>query len=126
MRRLFRLALLFSAIVGSAFGPVAAWAATNPRELVFVEGTDVVPLDPQFVHATPTFGVVRLINEGLVDLDPNMQIVPRLARSYDVSDDGTTWTTLASNVTDTSLSFDTARLAGNRNCPADILGQNPW
>jgi len=79
MKRVRRLVLLLIAALWLAPG-FAASATTNPRELVFVEGTDVVPLDPQFVHATPTFGVVRLINEGLVDLDPSMQIVPRLAR----------------------------------------------
>lgn len=91
MKRLLLLTLFLGAVVGvHAVAP--AVAATNPRELVFVEGTDVVPLDPQFVTSTPTWGPIRILYDGLVTFDPDMQIVPRLARSFEVSADGNAWT----------------------------------
>ncbi|MEM3658352.1 MAG: glutathione ABC transporter substrate-binding protein [Candidatus Hadarchaeum sp.] len=65
----------------------------------FAEGTltyalpSTIPnLDPGFSAGTPAQGVRKLIWETLVDRDEEGRIVPLLAQSWEVSEDGLRWT----------------------------------
>ncbi|MBM7634735.1 ABC transporter substrate-binding protein [Geomicrobium sediminis] len=49
-------------------------------------------LDPYITTAVATRDIARHIYEGLVTFDENYEIQPWLAESYDVSDDGTSYT----------------------------------
>lgn len=62
--------------------------------------TDVpVQLDPAFASSDSEIAVLNAIYDYLVDIDPDNNIVPRLATSWEVSEDGLTYTfTLADGV----------------------------
>ncbi|MCR3921288.1 MAG: glutathione ABC transporter substrate-binding protein [Firmicutes bacterium] len=60
--------------------------------LIVAQGTDVEYLDPHGIASTPAAIVVEHIFDTLVTLDENFEVVPRLATSWEVSDDGLEWT----------------------------------
>lgn len=88
-RRLLVLTLLFvlsiSLIPASAQGgQTLTWS---------IEGiTDLVSLDPAKASDSQGFTVVGLLYGGLVRLDGELHVVPDLAESWTVSDDGLTYT----------------------------------
>lgn len=51
-----------------------------------------VGLDPHIATAFSTFAVVGQIYDALVEVNPDLQIEPSLAESWEVSDDGLTYT----------------------------------
>ncbi len=58
-----------------------------------IEGiSDVVSLDPARASDSQGFAVVELLHAGLVRLNENMEVVPDLAESWTLSDDGLTYT----------------------------------
>ena len=69
---------------------LSAWAAA--QTLIIAQGTDAVTLDPHDVTDSPTATIASHIYETLFELQPDGTIVPHLAESYDVSEDGTVWT----------------------------------
>ncbi|MEM6429980.1 MAG: ABC transporter substrate-binding protein [Deinococcota bacterium] len=59
-----------------------------------------VGLDPHVVTAFSSFAVLGQIYDGLVEINANLQVEPGLATSWDISDDGLTYTfTLREGVT---------------------------
>ena len=61
--------------------------------LVFGASADPVILDGAYVSDGESLRAIRQIFEGLVDTAPgSTDIVPKLAESYDASDDGKVWT----------------------------------
>ncbi len=54
--------------------------------------TDPVGLDPHITNATSTRNMLENVYDTLVMFDSSLQIVPGLAESWEVSDDGLTWT----------------------------------
>jgi peptide/nickel transport system substrate-binding protein len=66
--------------------------ATAQGHLIIAQGTDPVKLDPHDVSDSPSATVLSHVFETLFDLTPEGEIVPHLAESYEVSDDGTVWT----------------------------------
>ncbi len=61
--------------------------------LVFGSSADPVILDGAYVSDGESLRAIRQIFEGLVDTAPgSTDIVPKLAESYDASDDGKVWT----------------------------------
>jgi peptide/nickel transport system substrate-binding protein len=60
--------------------------------LIYATGTDALTLDPQFVTDVPTSRAVMQIHETLVKYDLDMNIVPSLAESWEISLDQLTWT----------------------------------
>src|SRR5690554_5664203 len=62
------------------------------RQLVIVSGTDAVTLDAHYITDSPSATVAEHIVEPLLELTPDGEIVPHLAESWEVSDDGLVWT----------------------------------
>ena len=54
--------------------------------------TDPVGLDPHTTNATATRNMLENVYDTLVRFDSDLQIVPSLAESWEVSDDGLIWT----------------------------------
>jgi peptide/nickel transport system substrate-binding protein/glutathione transport system substrate-binding protein len=59
--------------------------------LIVAMGTDASTLDPQDATDNPSEMVNRIIYEGLVEFDQNLNIKPMLAESWDIKDNGTTY-----------------------------------
>lgn len=72
--------------------PTAPAETPKPApEVIVVDGTDPEGLDPP--RNTGPFGhVIYALYEGLVVFNDKMEVVPRLATSWSVSADGSTWT----------------------------------
>ena len=61
--------------------------------------TDPVGLDPHLTTATATRNMMENVYDTLVQVDPNLRIIPGLATSWQASPDGLVWTfTLRGNV----------------------------
>ena len=84
MHRLTVIILLAAAALGSAF------AQDGTLELAVDQSP--VGLDPHLATAFSTFAVIGQIYDGLVELDADLQLEPALAESWEVSDDGLTYT----------------------------------
>lgn len=74
-----------------AVKPTAA-AAAGSGEWVIAIAEDPDTLDPQKTAAAVTGGVYRYLGDSLVAKDFDRKIVPGLAKSWKVSDDGLNWT----------------------------------
>jgi len=85
LRRFARLLTALAVALG-----LSAWAFA--QTLIIAQGTDPVTLDPHDVTDSPTATVASHLYETLFELEPDGSIVPQLAESYQVSDDGMTWT----------------------------------
>jgi len=74
---------------------VAGLALAQPKyggTLVAGMQTDPVGLDPHITNATSTRNMLENVYDTLVMFDSSLQIVPGLAESWEVSEDGLTWT----------------------------------
>lgn len=60
--------------------------------LTVAMGSDATSLDPVAVNNVYSSNVMKQIYDNLVDLDSEGNVVPMLAESYEVSDDGLTYT----------------------------------
>ncbi len=66
-----------------------------PADFAFANGSDINTLDPQRMSWMPDLRVGRLLHEGLVKhdvLSQTFDVVPAVAESWAVSDDGLTYT----------------------------------
>src|SRR5215470_92507 len=94
--RLTRRALLMAG--GLAAGALAvgrpAWAQTPKSGGTFISAqtTEATGLDPQLVPALSRSRRSPMMYNQLVRFDPDMNVVPELAESWEVSKDGLTWT----------------------------------
>ena len=76
----------------------AAWALTacgggGPRaDLVFINGAEPETLDPAIITGQPEGRVVNALFEGLCAFDKHGRPQPGVARSWDISPDGRTYT----------------------------------
>jgi len=78
-----------------ALAAFAGLAFAQPKyggTLVAGMQTDPVGLDPHITNATSTRNMLENVYDTLVMFDSSLQIVPALAESWEVSDDGLTWT----------------------------------
>lgn len=83
--------LLFAWTLVALFAPTAALEAAEPRyggTLVAGLADDPPDLDPHFTAANASRTVLHNIFATLLDVDENLQVIPELAVSWDVSDDG--------------------------------------
>lgn len=90
--------LLFLSLVGLA---LASCSSAAPTEGALRVGADaIVQTDPALISSDTEVMVANAVYDYLVDIDPGSNIVPRLAESWDVSEDGLTYTfQLADGVT---------------------------
>lgn len=83
--------------------PTAAPVATGPRQggtVVVVQSSDPGSLNPAITTAGPVHTITDQIFNGLVGLDDQLNPVPELAESWEISADGTVYTfTLRPGVT---------------------------
>ena len=56
------------------------------------ESSGITSLDPAFASGQSTIWPCNLIYNGLVDLDDSLRIVPAIAKCWEISDDGLTYT----------------------------------
>lgn len=87
MKRI-RLAFLF---VFAALLLVQPLAAQPARTLVITTLSDISTLDPHIGYDTLSWPTSSLFYAGLIGLDENQQPVPKLAESFEVSEDGLTY-----------------------------------
>lgn len=87
MRKFTYLALALMVVVVLAGGSTVSARDT----LIIAQGTDPVTLDAHHSTDSPTSTVTEHISETLFELTPEGEIVPLLAESFTVSEDGLTW-----------------------------------
>ncbi|MDX3978115.1 ABC transporter substrate-binding protein [Shinella sp.] len=93
MKRLFRSALAAAALACAALATGRAAAQTPPNVLVVGQIAEPQSLDPHTVTATNDFRILVNIYDGLVRFkDGTLEVEPALAESWDISDDGKTYT----------------------------------
>lgn len=90
MRTLLRTAVASLVVLVGAASPSAL--AQSPKELVVYEVADFLRLDPAFGATTQERSVQHIMFNSLVRWDENLEIIPDLATSWSVSDDGLVWT----------------------------------
>ena len=134
-RRLGTVALA-GLLVGTA--PAALFAETPADTLVLADAIDdIVALDPGEAYEFSGLDVVNNVYDGLVELDPTQggAMVPGLAESWSVSDDGRTFSfkmkpgiTFASGnpVRAEDAAWSLQRAIKLNKSPAFILGQFGW
>lgn len=66
----------------------------NSDKMIFRynESSGITTLDPAFASGQATIWPCNLLYNGLVDLDDSLNIVPAIAKSWEISSDGTTYT----------------------------------
>ncbi len=69
-----------------------AAAATGSNVLNVMTGGEVASLDPQLATDGTSFEVIADFTDGLMQMDTDGQPVPAIAESYEVSEDGCTYT----------------------------------
>src|SRR5215216_7307669 len=79
-------------VVGCGGGGGAPESSTPPGTLYVALDAEPPELDPNLSSAYVDRQVMASLYDKLVDLDQDGEIVPMLAKSYDVSDDGTVYT----------------------------------
>jgi peptide/nickel transport system substrate-binding protein len=88
-----QLGLLAPAMMAGARN--AAWAQGAPKRggsLIMVSGADPTGFNPDITTAITDYLVGSQIYEGLTQIDQDFRLVPWLAKSWTVSDDGTRYT----------------------------------
>jgi peptide/nickel transport system substrate-binding protein len=86
-------AALAGLLVGTA--PAALFAETPADTLVIADAIDdIVALDPAEAYEFSGLDVINNVYDGLIELDPAKpgELIPGLAESWSVSDDGLTFT----------------------------------
>ena len=87
--RSFQKSALTLSLLALLAAPLAAGAAGDVKVAV---ASTFTTMDPYDANDTLSQNAVRSFYEGLFRLDRNMKLVPLLAESYTVSDDGLTYT----------------------------------
>ena len=66
----------------------------HPDKMIFHynESSGITSLDPAFASGQAAIWPCNLIYNGLVDLDDSLRIVPAIAKSWEISDDGLIYT----------------------------------
>lgn len=83
--------MIVAGLILSACGGAASPAADEAATLT-IGYEQIVQTDPALISSDAEVSVANAVYDYLVDVDANNEIQPRLARSWDVSDDGLTYT----------------------------------
>ena len=93
MKRLFRSALAAAALAIAATGALPAAAQTPPNVLIVGQIAEPQSLDPHTVTASNDFRILVNVYDGLVRYkDGTLEVEPALAESWEISEDGKTYT----------------------------------
>ncbi|MBQ8136216.1 MAG: ABC transporter substrate-binding protein [Clostridia bacterium] len=94
MKKLFALMLTLCMLLSAA-----SFAAAEGNVLRYGTETEPAGFDPHTISSHASLRVMGQVYNQLVDVDENMNVIPELARSWEVSEDGLTYTFhLADNV----------------------------
>ncbi|MBI5841522.1 MAG: peptide ABC transporter substrate-binding protein [Chloroflexi bacterium] len=89
---LLAIALLLSILTTASTRPASAWQSDIPLNQALVleggETTNPREYDPATTHGSGD----KLVYSGLVSFDPNLNLIPDLAETWEVSGDGTVYT----------------------------------
>lgn len=93
LTRLLSLAALGAGLLAAAALPAAAQAPAPKRggTAVLVLGTDPLSLSPDTTNSVPDVGAGCLLHDALVRFKTGFEIVPSLAKSWEISKDGTVY-----------------------------------
>jgi len=92
MRQLFRSMLILAVLAGTP-APLLAQSPKQGGAAVITFNNDFTTLDPQVGYDLQNYVAMRGIFDRLMDYRPGtVELVPSLAESYTISDDGTTYT----------------------------------
>ena len=61
------------------------------------ESVGIQSLDPAYASGQAALWPCNMLYNGLVDLDENLQVIPMIAKSWSISEDGKTYTFLLRN-----------------------------
>ena len=66
----------------------------HPDKMIFRynESANILTLDPAFAKDQSTIWPCRQLYNGLIELDTNLQVQPCIAKRWDISPDGLTYT----------------------------------
>ncbi|MFN3720117.1 MAG: ABC transporter substrate-binding protein [Rhizobium rhizophilum] len=93
MKRLFRSALAAASLLAATVVAAPAGAQTPPNVLVVGQIAEPKSLDPHTVTATNDFRILVNVYDGLVRFkDGTLEVEPALAESWEISEDGKTYT----------------------------------
>ncbi|MBX9466819.1 MAG: ABC transporter substrate-binding protein [Rhizobium sp.] len=93
MKRLFRSALAAASLLAATVVAAPTGAQTPPNVLVVGQIAEPKSLDPHTVTATNDFRILVNVYDGLVRFkDGTLEVEPALAESWDISEDGKTYT----------------------------------
>ncbi len=135
LRRVGALAMT-ALLLGTA--PTALFAETPADTLVIADAIDdIVSLDPAEAYEFSGLDVVNNVYNGLIELDPTKpgELVPGLAESWSVSEDGLTYTfkmksglmfASGNPVTAADAAYSLQRVVKLNKTPAFILNQFGW
>jgi peptide/nickel transport system substrate-binding protein len=87
-----RIAVLVLIFLGAGFVSGFQWFGGGKDDLTIAIGTDVSTFDPHFATDSATEVLNKNLYNNLVRFTAKMEIVPDLARKWEVSQDGLTWT----------------------------------
>lgn len=85
-------ALFASCAKNSPAGGTGAAAGAHRKVLRVGNGAEPQDLDPQIVTGSPEHRLASTFFEGLVNEDPQLNIIPGVAEKWDISDDGLVYT----------------------------------
>lgn len=81
-----------AAMTAAAWGVLAAASSAQAKDIVITVPTSFSTLDPWDANDVVTNTSLKAFYEGLLTFDENLQPVPQLAQSYEISPDGKIYT----------------------------------
>lgn len=87
-----RLHKFRSALAGLLTSCLVSLSAAHAGEIVVVQGADVITLDPSANSASVSINVYVNVFDQLTEINGDGSLGPRLAKSWETSDDATVWT----------------------------------
>ena len=86
-------ALILAACGGKTEGKTSTANASADAEFIIGNGAEPQSLDPAKIQGMPEHRINLALFEGLVTYDPKTaNAIPGVAKSWDISEDGTTYT----------------------------------
>ena len=92
MKKLLAMLLALVMVMGAAVSTGSATAAADGSVLGVMLGTNVMSLDTDLATDGDSFEVIADCIDGLTQMDSDGAAIPAIAESYDLSDDGMTYT----------------------------------
>ncbi|MEP3326214.1 MAG: ABC transporter substrate-binding protein [Nitratireductor sp.] len=91
-RRATGILLSATLLATATFGPALAQDPKEGGTIIYANNSGPGQLDPQMAASLVELEVLAHVFESLVSMDENYSAKPMLAESYEISDDGTTFT----------------------------------